>query len=201
MTFVHEITAAAGARKRRKRRGRGESSGLGKTAGRGNKGLQSRTGGGARPLTEGGQMPMFRRLPKRGFSNYNFRTEYQVVNVGVLGERFADGERVDVQRLREARLVHGSAPRVKILGDGALEKRLTVEAHAFSRHAAELIQKAGGTVSLIARRSPQEAAAAKRHTRRKAVAEGSRADARAGRRARRGAGAEPSGAEPAGASE
>ncbi len=164
MALVHEITLLAGARKRRKRVGRGESSGLGKTAGRGHKGLQSRSGGGTRRLTEGGQMPIFRRLPKRGFNNYNFRTEFEIVNLSTLNERFSDGDTVDLERLRAARLVQGADALVKILAKGALERKLTVEAHAFSKQARELIEKVGGQARLIERRTPQEAAKAKRNS-------------------------------------
>lgn len=162
MTSIHEITAAAGAHKRRKRVGRGESSGRGKTCGRGNKGCQSRSGGGTRRLTEGGQMPMFRRLPKRGFSNFNFRTEYVVVNLGTLNDRFADGESVDLNSLRERRLLQGPDPLVKVLAKGTLERKLSVAAHAFSGKARELIEKAGGTVKLLEVKNRAALAKAKR---------------------------------------
>jgi large subunit ribosomal protein L15 len=162
--MLNEITALAGPHKRRMRVGRGESSGKGKTCGRGNKGCQSRAGGGVRLLTEGGQMPLFRRLPKRGFSNYNFRTEYAVVNVGTLNERFDDGATVDFNTLRKVRLVHDVDTPVRILGQGALEKRLSVEAHAFSQKAKEAIEKAGGTVRVIMGPSAAEKAAKKRKT-------------------------------------
>ena len=164
MSLVHEITALAGTRKRRKRVGRGESSGLGKTAGRGHKGLQSRSGGGTRRLTEGGQTPIFRRLPKRGFNNYNFRTEFEIINLSTLNGRFSDGDTVDLEKMRAARLVQGTNALVKILAKGALERKLTVEAHAFSKQARELIEKAGGQARLIERRTPQEAAKAKRNS-------------------------------------
>ena len=94
----------AGAYKRRKRVGRGDGSGKGKTCGRGHKGCQSRSGGGVRPLTEGGQMPFFRRMPKRGFSNFQFRDEFEIVNVGALDQRFRDGDTVDTDVLRKLRL-------------------------------------------------------------------------------------------------
>lgn len=164
MSLVHEITALAGGRKRRKRVGRGESSGSGKTSGRGHKGLQSRSGGGVRKLTEGGQMPIFRRLPKRGFNNYNFRTEFNIVNLSSLNDRFSDGDTVDLAKLRAERLVQGSGVLVKILAKGVLERKLTIEAHAFSKQAKELIEKAGGQVRLIERRTPQAAAKAKRNS-------------------------------------
>jgi large subunit ribosomal protein L15 len=160
----HEITAQAGANKRRMRVGRGESSGKGKTCGRGNKGCQSRAGGGVRPLTEGGQMPMFRRLPKRGFSNVFFRAHYEIVNVGILNERFADGGTVSVDTLSQSRLVQGPESLVRILGDGALQKKLNVEAHAFSEKAKQAIESAGGTTRLIPVRNQAAAAKAKRGT-------------------------------------
>jgi large subunit ribosomal protein L15 len=109
-------------------------------------------------------MPIFRRLPKRGFSNFNFRTEYQVVNLATLEDRFAAGDSVDLERLKKARLVHGAKPLVKVLATGALEKKLTVHAHAFSKKAREAIEKVGGSAQLIKRRTPQEAARAKRNT-------------------------------------
>lgn len=147
--MLNEITALAGHRKRRKRVGRGESSGLGRTCGRGNKGMQSRAGSGPYPLHEGGQMPIFRRIPKRGFSNYNFRTEYQVVNVGVLAERFESGATVDIAGLRKAGLVHGMDALVKLLGTGTIDRKLNISVHAASQSARELIEKAGGTLTLL----------------------------------------------------
>jgi len=161
--MLNQITARAGAHQRRKRVGRGESSGSGKTCGRGNKGLQSRAGGGVRPLTEGGQMPLFRRLPKRGFSNAQFRRQYEIVNVARLNEKFVDGAVVTPDVLREQRLVNRSGP-IRILGHGPLERRLTVEAHSFSAKARALIEKAGGTAKVIEQTSRREKAAAKRNT-------------------------------------
>ncbi len=159
----NEITARVPANKRPKRVGRGDGSGSGKTSGRGHKGAQSRSGCDIRPLAEGGQMPLFRRLPKRGFSNFNFRTEYDIVNVGTLNERFGDGDTVDVDVMQKMRLVQSARPLVRVLAKGTLEKKLTVEAHAFSRQAREAIEKAGGTVRLIERRSAAEKARAKRN--------------------------------------
>lgn len=161
--MINDVTAKGGAHKRRMRVGRGDGSGKGKTCGRGHKGLQSRAGGGVRPLTEGGQMPLFRRLPKRGFSNVQFCTRYDIVNVGTLNERFADGDTVDPDTLLARRLIRGGAP-VRILAKGTLERKLTVAAHAFSAKAREAIEKAGGSVSLIERQAPAEKAAAKRNT-------------------------------------
>jgi len=168
--MLHEITALAGPHQRRKRFGRGEASGHGKTCGRGNKGDQARSGGGARLLTEGGQMPLFRRLPKRGFSNFRFRTEFEIVNVGRLNKCFDDGATVDVDSLKKLRLVRGAKPLVRILGDGKLEKRLTVTAHAFSEKARQAIERAGGKVIELGRPDPAARAAQKRRTAKAAVA-------------------------------
>lgn len=161
--MLNDVTTLAGRKKRRKRVGRGESSGLGKTCGRGNKGCTSRSGGGTRRLTEGGQMPIFRRLPKRGFNNYNFRVEYEVVNLADLDRNFSDGDAVDPDLLKKTRLVRGVGP-VKILAKGALTKKLTVQAHGFSGDAKSAIEKAGGAAELIAMRDPAALARAKRKT-------------------------------------
>ncbi len=144
--LISDVLSKSGRHKRRKRVGRGQGSGHGKTAGRGNKGLQSRTGARQRILHEGGQMPLFRRLPKRGFNNANFRTEYQVVNVGVLNERFDNGAKVTPAVLEKAGLIHRAADPIKILGTGELTKKLDVEATAFSKSAAEKIARAGGQI-------------------------------------------------------
>ena len=162
--MLHEITKTAGRHKRPKRVGRGESSGPGKTCGRGHKGCLSRSGGGPHPLSEGGQMPIFRRIPKRGFSNFKFRTEFEVVNLAELGRRFADGDTVSLDALTRLRLVQGRAPLVKILAKGGLDKKLNVEAHAFSEKARRAIENAGGTTRLIERRNPPAVAKAKRNT-------------------------------------
>jgi len=145
---ITEVTKLAGAHKRRKRIGRGPGSGHGKTSGRGHKGAGSRSGWKQRGFAEGGQMPIFRRLPKRGFSNANFRVEYQVVNVGDLQERFEDGAHVTPLALVQAGLVRRVREGVKILGNGALTKKLVVEAARFSAAAAEKIQAAGGEVRM-----------------------------------------------------
>jgi large subunit ribosomal protein L15 len=166
--MVHEITARAGAHERRKRVGRGESSGMGRTSGRGNKGCQSRAGGGPRPLHEGGQMPLFRRVPKRGFSNFHFRTQYRPINLGVLEERFRAGERIDPAKLCERGLLDDADGLVKILGDGELTKKLSVSAHAFSASARAAIEKAGGAVTVIPRRDAAALARAKRNTKKAA---------------------------------
>ena len=143
---IAEITRLAGAHKRRKRVGRGQGSGHGKTCGRGHKGGGSRAGWKQRGFAEGGQMPLFRRLPKRGFSNARFRTEYQVVNVDDLQERFEDGALVNGQSLLEAGLIRDVRRGVKILANGTLSKRLTVEVDRFSSQAAEKIRAAGGEI-------------------------------------------------------
>lgn len=169
--MLNQVLAQAGAHKRRKRVGRGESSGHGRQSGRGNKGCQARAGGGTRPLHEGGQMPIFRRLPKRGFNNFVFRREYQVVNLGSLEDAFENGATVNGAALRQKALVAGAAPLVKILGKGTLTKKLTVEAHAFSASAKEAIEKAGGTVKPIEQPDRAAAAQAKRNSAKKARAE------------------------------
>jgi large subunit ribosomal protein L15 len=166
--MLNQITTEAGAHHRRKRVGRGESSGHGKTCTHGNKGCQSRAGGGVRPLTEGGQMPLFRRLPKRGFSNYNFRTQYAVVNVAALEAAFGAGDAVDVAALVRAALIVSDALPVKILGAGTLGKKLSVNAHAFSAKAKAAIEQAGGTATVIPQRDPAALAKAKRRTAKKA---------------------------------
>ena len=164
--MLDQITTQAGAHKRRKRVGRGEASGMGKTCTRGSKGCQSRAGGGTRPLHEGGQMPLFRRLPKRGFSNFNFRTEYEIVNLDALEAIFDSGQTVDAAALKAQGLVRG-AGLVKILGNGTLAKKLTVVAHAFSANARTAIEQAGGVARRIEQRSPAEKARAKRRAAKK----------------------------------
>ena len=138
---LHNLKNTPGARKERRRVGRGESSGLGKTSGRGHKGQHSRTGSGFRPTFEGGQMPLIRRIPKRGF-NHASKIVYLPVNVGSL-EAFEDGSTVTVEAIRAAGLAKGPAP-VKILGNGELKKKLTVQANLFSASARAKIEAAGG---------------------------------------------------------
>lgn len=162
--MINNVTSAAGAHKRRKRVGRGESSGHGRQSGRGNKGSQARAGGGARPLHEGGQMPLFRRVPKRGFSNFAFATEYAVVNVGDLEKRFESGETVNADSLRQRGMLRGVGRPLKILAKGTLGKRLTVEAEAFSGKARAAIEQAGGTARVLERKDRAALAAAKRNT-------------------------------------
>jgi large subunit ribosomal protein L15 len=162
----NQITHLAGAHKRRKRVGRGESSGLGRTSTRGNKGAQSRAGCSINPLKEGGQMPLFRRLPKRGFSNFHFRREYQVVNLLDLEAAFENGATVDAQTLRALGGMPGDAP-IKVLAEGELTKKLAVEVHAISAKAKAAIEKIGGTVKLLAQRDSAALAKAKRNTKKK----------------------------------
>lgn len=145
MAELHDLSPTDGSHRDRKRVGRGPGSGLGKTAGRGQKGQKSRSGGSVHPMFEGGQMPLHRRIPKRGFTNPN-RVEYQVVNLRDL-ERF-DGD-VSVADLKAAGLVGSLQKPVKVLGEGEVTKALSVEAHAFSKSAREKIEAAGGSVSLV----------------------------------------------------
>ena len=135
-------------KKDRKRVGRGPGSGNGKTSGKGHKGQNARSGGGVRPGFEGGQLPLFRRLSKRGFNNYNFRTVYATVNVGDL-ERFEEGTTVTKELLIEAGLVKKELDGIKILGNGELTKKLTVKADKFSSTAKEKIENVGGTTEVI----------------------------------------------------
>ncbi len=144
----HEITSIAGKHKRRHRVGRGIGSGHGKTCGRGHKGGGSRAGSTAVSLYEGGQMPLFRRLPKRGFNNYKFAKRCEIVNVCQL-EQFEDGTIVDVEQLSGAGLIDSIKSRVKILGKGDLTKKLQVTAHKFSKNAEQKIAASGGTVTMI----------------------------------------------------
>ena len=144
---LHELQSAAGSRKERNRVGRGQGSGNGKTAGRGSKGQKARSGGGVRLGFEGGQTPLFRRLPKRGFQNIN-RKEYAVVNLETLN-RFEDGQEVTAAVLVEAGIVKNEKDGIKVLANGKLERKLTVKANKFSQAAKEAIEAAGGTVEVI----------------------------------------------------
>ncbi|OGB91811.1 MAG: 50S ribosomal protein L15 [candidate division NC10 bacterium RIFCSPLOWO2_12_FULL_66_18] len=144
---LHELKAPAGSRKRRKVVGRGPGSGHGQTSGRGEKGQKARSGGGSQPWFEGGQLPLHRRVPKRGFTNI-FRKEYAILNVKDL-ERFEAGTTVSPATLSEAGLVRTATAPVKILGEGTLSKALVVSAHAFSEGAAAKIRAAGGTLEVI----------------------------------------------------
>jgi len=144
---LNELQPAPGSRTERKRVGRGTGSGSGKTSGRGHKGQNSRSGGGVRPGFEGGQNPLYRRLPKRGFTNPN-RKEYAVVNLDTLN-RFAEGTEVTPELLVEQGIVRNLKSGVKILGNGELNAKLTVKAHKFSETAAEKITAAGGATEVI----------------------------------------------------
>ena len=144
---IHELGAPVGANKDVKRVGRGHGSGNGKTAGKGHKGQNARSGGGVRPGFEGGQMPMTRRIPKRGFNNI-FAVKAATVNVSDL-ERFNDGVVVDTELLKASGLVKRTANGIKVLGNGELTKNLTVKANAFSASAKEKIEKAGGKVEVM----------------------------------------------------
>ena len=145
----HEITSIAGKNKRRKRIGRGSGSGHGKTSGRGHKGSLSRAGAGGKLGYEGGQMPLFRRLPKRGFSNYQFARRYEIVNVSQL-DRFENGSVIDVKSLFSAGLVDSVSSKVKILGDGELTKKLNISVHKFSKTAHDKILSCGGVAKIVA---------------------------------------------------
>jgi len=146
---LHNLSPKAGSRKSRKRVGRGPGSGNGKTAGRGHKGAGSRSGTKRKRNFEGGQMPLVRRVPKRGFTNI-FRKELAIVNVGQL-DRFPTGSEVTPELLLAERLVSSLGDGIKVLGDGSLKRKLVVKAHAFSRKAQETIEAAGGRCEVIPR--------------------------------------------------
>ena len=145
---LHELSPALGSTKEPKRKGRGAGSGNGKTAGKGHKGQKARSGGGVRPGFEGGQMPLQRRLPKRGFHNH-FATVYANVNVADLEKKFEDGAVVDTEAILAAGLVKKELDGIKVLGDGELTKKLTVKAAKFSSSAKEKIEKAGGKAEVM----------------------------------------------------
>ena len=144
---LHELKPSEGSRSSRKRIGRGIGSGTGKTSGKGHKGQNARSGGGVRPGFEGGQNPLFRRLPKRGFTNIN-RKEFAIVNLDTLN-RFEDGTEVTPALLIETGVVSSEKSGIKILGNGTLEKKLTVRAHKFSASAKEAIENAGGSTEVV----------------------------------------------------
>lgn len=144
---LHELKPAEGSRSERKRKGRGIGSGNGKTAGRGHKGQNARSGGGVRPGFEGGQNPLMRRLPKRGFTNIN-RKEYAIVNLDTLN-RFEEGTEVTPALLIETGYVSSEKAGIKILGNGSLDRKLTVKAHKFSASAKEAIETAGGQTEVV----------------------------------------------------
>lgn len=144
---LHDTQPRPGAVKRRKRIGCGESSGHGKTSCRGNKGQHARSGHAIRPGFEGGQMPLHRRLPKKGFNNYQFRDKIEVVNVGELDKAFEDGATVTAQALTEAGLINRNCDKVKVLGDGEITRKLNFQGMLVSAPAKAKIEKAGGSVA------------------------------------------------------
>jgi large subunit ribosomal protein L15 len=144
---LNELKSNPGSRFNKKRIGRGQGSGTGKTAGKGTKGQNARSGGGTALGFEGGQTPLYKRIPKRGFTNYN-RKEYAIVNVDSLN-RFEEGTEITIELLINTGLVKKTLNGVKILGDGELEKKLTVKANKFSKSAVESIEKAGGKVEVV----------------------------------------------------
>src|SRR5438552_2840432 len=150
---LHDLRPRPGAKHRRKRLGQGESSGHGKTSGRGGKGQTARSGSSIRIGFEGGQMPLIRRIPKRGFNNARHTTRYLPVNLEDLNQ-FDNGARVDVEALRKAGLANGKAAGIKILGNGDLSKKLTVTAHAFSASAKSKIEAKGGACELMGTPKP-----------------------------------------------
>jgi large subunit ribosomal protein L15 len=146
--MLDRLKAPKGSNRKKKRLGRGEGSGHGKTSGRGGKGQTARTGGNVKPGFEGGQMPLQRRLPKRGFTNV-FRVAYRVVNVGSIAAAFAAGETVDAASLAERGLLKRRPGPVKVLGEGDIPHALTVKADAFSRSASDKIKAAGGAAEVV----------------------------------------------------
>ncbi|MGI6716685.1 MAG: 50S ribosomal protein L15 [Eubacteriales bacterium] len=145
---LHELSPAPGSTKPNYRKGRGPGSGNGKTAGRGHKGQNARSGGGVRPGFEGGQLPIYRKLPKRGFTN-RFAKEYAIVNLDKLNDFFEDGETVNLETLFNFGLVRKELCGLKVLGQGELTKKLTVQASVFSKSAKEKIEAAGGTAEVV----------------------------------------------------
>lgn len=145
---LHELSAAVGATSERKRKGRGAGSGNGKTAGKGHKGQNARSGGGVKPGFEGGQMPLQRRIPKRGFNNI-FATKYAIVNISDLNDRFEDDAVVDAAAIVASGLVRKELDGIKVLGNGEITKKLTIKAAAFSKSAIEKIEKVGGKTEVV----------------------------------------------------
>ena len=145
---LNELKPVEGAKHAKKRVGRGIGSGIGKTSGRGQKGQNARSGGGVRPGYEGGQTPLYKRLPKRGFTNIHAH-EYAIVNLGDINALFEAGSVVDLEALKKVGLVKKEYEGVKILGNGELDKALTIKAVKFSKSAVEKISKAGGTVEVL----------------------------------------------------
>ncbi len=146
---IHDLSPAPGSRKKAKRLGQGIASGTGKTAGKGHKGHKARAGGGVRPGFEGGQMPLARRVPKRGFNNARFAREYQIVNVSSLNDKFEAGREITAHELLNAGLIRSDSLPVKILAKGDLAKALTLKVDAVSGGARAKIEAAGGKVEVI----------------------------------------------------
>lgn len=142
---LHNLSNVAGAKKRKKRVGCGEGSGRGKTSTRGQKGQTSRSGSGIRPGFEGGQMPLYRKLPHRGFNNYNFRTDYEIVNVAELEK--VEATEIGREELIQAGLVRKNSKRIKVLGQGDISKAITITADKFSGSAQSKIEAAGGKIN------------------------------------------------------
>jgi len=146
---LNELSPAPGSKKSRKRVGRGESSGLGKTAGKGMNGQKSRSGTYIHPKFEGGQMPIVKRTPKRGFTNAPFKTVYAIINVGTLEERFEAGTEITPELLMESGVIKDMLDGLKVLGEGELKKKFTVKANKISASAKEKIEAAGGKIEVI----------------------------------------------------
>lgn len=145
---LHELEKNIGATHAKKRVGHGPGSGLGKTSGRGQKGQKARSGGSINPVFEGGQLPLYRRLPKRGFSNYPFKKEYAVINLSDLNV-FEDGTVVTPALLKERGIVKKQLSGIKVLGEGQLDKKITVQAHKFSKSALDKINESGSKAEVI----------------------------------------------------
>lgn len=145
---LHELEKNPGAKQDKRRVGRGPGSGLGKTCGKGHKGQNARSGGGVKATFEGGQLPLYRRLPKRGFTNAKFKVEYAVINLSDLN-RFEDGTTVTPALLKETGLVKKQLAGIKVLGNGELEKKLTIQANKFTASAIEKIEKSGSKAEVI----------------------------------------------------
>ena len=145
---LHELEKNIGATHRKKRVGNGRGSGLGKTCGRGQKGQKARSGGSINPVFEGGQLPLYRRLPKRGFTNHMFKTEYAVINVSDLN-RFNNGDVITPALLKEKGIINKQLSGIKVLGNGKLEKKLTIQANKFTKSALEKIKESGSKAEVI----------------------------------------------------
>ena len=145
---LHELEKNIGATHRKKRVGNGRGSGLGKTCGRGQKGQKARSGGSINPVFEGGQLPLYRRLPKRGFTNHMFKTEYAVINVSDLN-RFNNGDVITPALLKEKGIIKKQLSGIKVLGNGNLEKKLTIQANKFTKSALEKIKESGSKAEVI----------------------------------------------------